>query len=140
MADRWQPAIAMYLQLTYRKAVEVANLSLLRSSCAQLFEVGTENTDGRNGSLILRPASCQYFFHPGSSASSVSSFFFFRRSLCSIVPRGSRMSDDYIDRVGGWSKARKVAAKSAGTSTPADRYADTWGKKYLLHLPRDQLP
>lgn len=44
------------------------------------------------------------------SLSFLSSFF---RRCPRVVPRGSWMPDDYIDRVGGWSEASKVAAKSA---------------------------
>lgn len=44
------------------------------------------------------------------------SVLFFRRPL-RVVLRGSWMPDDYIDRVGDWNEARKVAAKSAVHTT-----------------------
>lgn len=65
-----------------------------------------------------------------SSVSSSFFFFFFSSSPRHVSPRivvrGSWMPDDYIDRVGGWSEASKVAANFA------IRRNTTSTKKYLL--------
>lgn len=70
-----------------------------------------------------------------SSVSSSSFFFLFppRHVSPRIVVRGSWMPDDYIDRVGGWSEASKVAANFA------IRRNTTSTKKYLL-LGRGVVP
>lgn len=69
--------------------------------------------------------------------SSVSSSSFFSSSPRHVSPRivvrGSWMPDDYIDRVGGWSEASKVAANFA------IRRNTTSTKKYLL-LARGVVP
>lgn len=88
--------------------------------------------------MIPRPASCQciylFLFH-GLLRSPLFRlifllFFFFSSSPRHVSPRivvrGSWMPDDYIDRVGGWSEASKVAANFA------IRRNTTSTKKYLL--------
>lgn len=76
--------------------------------------------------LVLVPRVAPF----ASLPSHLPSFFFFSSSPRHVSPRivvrGSWMPDDYIDRVGGWSEASKVAANFA------IRRNTTSTKKYLL--------